>query len=69
MTHAEMMATLEEMVDRIGLTETLATLGLICHEKADHIRHNWQDKEAAKPWRRMGQSIDAVARKAQDLNI
>lgn len=68
-THSEMMENLEAMIDEFGLTDVLATLTLITSEKADHIRHTWQDKVTAKPWDRVSRSIDTVARKAQELNL
>lgn len=52
---------LEAMIDRHGLLHVLTGLGLVCHEKADHIRANWQDKVTARAWDLDGNAIDRVA--------
>lgn len=41
---------LEGLIDTYGLCEILAILAEISNEKAEHIRSNWQDEEAAKSW-------------------
>ena len=43
---------LERIVDLHGLRSTLDMLANICAEKAEHLRTNWQDEEAAKDWNR-----------------
>lgn len=43
---------LETMLDNVGLTALLDMLGEVCHEKAEHIRTNWQDEGNAKTWDR-----------------
>jgi len=48
---------LEAMLDQSSLKEVLDMLAEICHEKADHLRSNWQDEAAAKDWERMGNRI------------
>lgn len=42
--------TLERMIDRYTLSTVLETVALICSEKADHIRENWQDERTAGAW-------------------
>jgi hypothetical protein len=41
--NSDLETTLEELVDSRGLNAVLDTLADICHEKAEHIRCNWQD--------------------------
>jgi hypothetical protein len=48
---------LEAMIDQRSLKEVLDMLAEICHEKADHLRSNWQDEAAARDWERMGNRI------------
>lgn len=43
-------ASLEAMVDRNGLRLVLDLLAEVCHDKAEHIRTNWQDKHTAAAW-------------------
>lgn len=41
---------LETLVDMIGVRHTLDLLAEVCHNKAEHIRENWQDKHTAAAW-------------------
>lgn len=45
---------LEILVDSVGVRGVLEMLAQVCHEKADHIRTNWQDTVTAHRWARMG---------------
>ncbi len=49
---------LENIIDRHSLSAVLLALEVVCGEKADHIRANWQDKTLAREWdkysKRMG---------------
>jgi hypothetical protein len=54
--------TLEEMIDRYGVTHVVTGLSLVCFEKAEHLRTNWQDKVTAKAWDADGKALDKVAR-------
>lgn len=42
--------TLEQIVDRIGLRQTLLYLAEVCAAKASHLQENWQDDTAAEHW-------------------
>lgn len=44
------MGELEHLIDRLGLYRVTELIGEICGEKAEHLRSNWQDEEAAKHW-------------------
>lgn len=54
---------LEGLIDRNGLSGTLADLVAVCYEKAEHLRANWQDEEAAKAWERHASRIEGLARR------
>lgn len=53
--------SLEMMIDRIGLTETLNCIAAICAEKADHVRSNWQDESLASEWDKSGSLVSLTA--------
>ena len=53
--------TLEPLIDKHGMVHVLAGLALICFEKAEHLRSNWQDDNSAKVWDRAGRAIDRFA--------
>ena len=50
MTHEERMDALEAMVDGNHLANVLDALAEVCHAKAEHLGHNWQDEEAMAAW-------------------
>jgi hypothetical protein len=52
---------LEKMVDRTSLSDILSLLAIICEEKTDHIRANWQDKTTANVWARCSRELDVIA--------
>jgi len=62
-------AELEAMIDAHGLTHVLTGLSLVCAEKAEHIRANWQDRITAKPWDKASNEIEQLARKVAALGI
>jgi hypothetical protein len=41
---------LEDLVDKYGLTDVLASLSGICHAKAAHLVKSCQDVELARHW-------------------
>lgn len=53
---------LEPLVDKHGLTHVLAGLSLLCSEKAEHIRANWQDRLTAKHWDQAADKIERAAK-------
>lgn len=54
---------LEQMVDRLGLSKVLFMLAEICHEKADHVETNWQDRVLASEWIKDAKAIEKLAAK------
>ena len=54
---------LEELIDKHGLRAITEELALICYEKSQHLRENWQDETAAKKWDKDARTvINATAR-------
>lgn len=43
-------ALLEQLVDRYSMPEVIASLAVICSEKADHIRTSYADISLARGW-------------------
>jgi hypothetical protein len=60
---------LERLVDAHGLLHVLTGLEIMCDEKAEHIRANWQDIVTSKVWNDAGKSINKLARKIEPMNI
>ncbi len=60
---------LEQLIDKHGLLHVVTALDLICAEKADHIRVNWQDRVTAKPWDRAANALYTASRKISDLGV
>lgn len=61
--------TLEGIVDRYSMSDVLDALALVCIDKGEHLRSNWQDKASARVWDRIGVSIQKAQIKAQDARI
>jgi hypothetical protein len=53
---------LEALIDRHGLTHVVNTLAVVCIEKAEHLRTNWQDGVTAKAWDADGKTLTQAAR-------
>ena len=56
----EYTETLENIIFKQGLANTLRDIEQICYEKADHAQTNWQDTELAKEWTRFGGWINTA---------
>lgn len=54
---------LEEVIDSVGLAQTVELLIAICYGKAEHLRTNWQDESAAKRWERDALTLDRIVGK------
>jgi hypothetical protein len=52
---------LEGLIDRHGLTHVVTGLSLICSEKAEHLRHSWQDGVSAKAWDADAKTLEKAA--------
>ncbi len=65
-TAREQQESLEKMIDSGSLAGLLENLETVCHEKADHLRTNWQDETAAKAWEFVARRIATAAGAALD---
>jgi hypothetical protein len=52
------MDELEKLIDRHGLTSVIDRVVDICHEKADHIQVNWQDRVLARAWTKCAVALE-----------
>lgn len=52
---------LEQILDSSNLPAILEALAQICHEKAEHIRENWQDEPLARKWNRAGKALETTS--------
>jgi hypothetical protein len=59
--------TIENLIDRIGISIFLQNVSYICGQKADHIAENWQDANLAKQWLRVASKVDDAASFAMGL--
>ena len=64
MTSQEAQDRLEEILDAIGVSETMVNLAAVCFAKADHLRSNWQDERTAKAWDALGRRVDTLSKVA-----
>ena len=48
---------LERLIDRYDIDQVLEAISDICHMKADHIEHHWQDAKLANAWSAMGRRL------------
>ena len=58
-----MKYALEQSIDKLGVDSFLELVGTICHEKAEHVASNWQDKGLARQWENIGHAIEAIAQR------
>jgi hypothetical protein len=49
---------LEDIIDKSTLEDVVHALVNICNGKAEHLRENWQDNQAAKQWELAGKRLD-----------
>lgn len=54
---------LEGLIDKTSLEHIVILLTNICHEKADHVRTNWQDERLAKSWEKDAKTLDSISGK------
>ena len=53
--------TLEQFIDGSSLFAVLEMIQVICEEKAQHIRENWQEDALARDWEKAANRISVVA--------
>ena len=60
-TEQSAQATLETLIDSIGVESLLTNLATVCYDKAEHIRANWQDNATAGVWDAAGRRVMALS--------
>jgi len=53
----ELKEKIEAIVDATSVREVLDALEEVCHEKAEHVRSNWQDEGLAIAWNLAGKYV------------
>ena len=51
----------EALVDSATMYDVVEALATICHGKAEHLRSNWQDENAALAWERAANALNRVS--------
>lgn len=54
---------LEAMIDKFSLANVVGALALVCLDKAEHLRGNWQDETSAKSWDRASRILETACKK------
>lgn len=62
MSESNLTEQIEAMIDAHGLLHVLTAIELICAEKAEHLRANWQDKLLARDWDHASRIMGRAAR-------
>ncbi len=63
MEKIDITETLETLIDKHGLLHVLTGMEIVCSEKAEHARQNWQDEKTAKQWDDDAEKIYAILNK------
>ena len=61
--------SLEAILDRIGIEDTVSALAQICYEKESHVLENWQDQRLASRWEKLGRKLQKLAPTLIDPNF
>lgn len=69
MTKTDLVEQLEHIVDAHSLLDVLTALELMCLEKGEHLRCNWQDERTAKNWGRASKACYTAAQSVDKLAI
>lgn len=62
-----METELEAIVDKVGVCGSLNMLCGICHDKAIHVRENWQDETLGRHWDTLARIVGKAATSAERL--
>lgn len=63
------LETLEAWIDADGAWNVLLAIETVLGEKADHLRHNWQDKASARVFDRWAKKCGKLAREMEAAGI
>jgi hypothetical protein len=69
MSRPNLTEEIESLIDQSSVLDVLTAIELICAEKAEHIRHNWQDRATARPWDKVSKIVGNAAHKTQAEGI
>jgi hypothetical protein len=69
LTQQQTIEALEKIVDQSDLASVIIALGLMCHEKAEHIRENWQDPITARVWDRCGKNCMTLSENSAVITV
>ena len=64
-TKLNITETLERLIDQSSLLDVLVGLSLVCAEKAEHLKVNWQAPREGRPWITAGNRIEQIARQTE----
>ena len=65
-TPTETADEIEQIIDATSVAQLLELIAGICHEKAEHLRSNWQDNTSARCWERDAAKLLALAIKLEN---
>ena len=57
--------SIEALIDKNSANFVLNCIVQIAHGKADHLRENWQDENAAKQWEKLASKLETLADKPE----
>ena len=60
---------LEALVDEADVATVAELLAEVCHEKAEHLFSNWQDRKAAALYTRAGQRLITAAARIEKYGV
>ena len=61
----DMQDNLETLIDKTSANFVLNCIVQIAHDKADHLRTNWQDENSAKQWEKLASKLETLADKPE----
>lgn len=59
----------EPFVDRYSVRDVVEALAVVLHEKAEHIRMNWQDEGLCHAWHNGAHELTVLAGKLAKLQL
>ena len=68
-TVEENVLEVEALVDRFTLCGLLEILSMVCLEKSEHVRINWQDQKLASRWMIAAHKLENAAKAKYTASI
>jgi len=70
MTDKQLFDLIDRYVAETGrISPVLRALEEACYATAEHVLYNWQDRKLARICENMGKRLDALAAKAEKMNM